>query len=609
MLSSIRARILATCVAIVITALAVTGGLVYYVVKQHNDETIDQNLKSVLAGHALALDEWIASRAQQTRALADTLTVGDGDPLPALTLLGKSGGFQVLTLGLPDRTAFSNVPLAAGYDPTARPWYKQAVEAGRLVVTALYLDASTGKPAFAFAAPILRGGTLKGVLAASLYMERASEIVVSMHPTPSSFAFLVDRSGRLIAGAKTDLIMKPALGLSPDLTPERLAGLQAASEPVAVDIGGATKLLRAQPIAGTDWSLVMALDRSDVTAGMRAVATTTLVAILVVACIAAALVGALTNAAFKRVLLVRDALTDVASGSGDLTKRLEADGSDEAAQIARAFNLFAEKISAILLQIRAFSESVSVASAEIAQGNQDLSSRTEHAASSLQETAAALEEIAGTARNSADSATQVNRLAESASGVAMRGGAVVSQVIETMGEITKASTEISNIIGVIDGIAFQTNILALNAAVEAARANEHGRGFAVVAGEVRTLAQRSAQAAREIKHLIQSSVERIEGGSGLVQTAGATMDEIVEGVRGISSVIAEMTVAANEQSTGLAQVNQAVSQLDHSTQQNAALVEESAAAAALLREQAAQLAQTVGEFKLARAQSVDVQAA
>ncbi|MGR3909965.1 methyl-accepting chemotaxis protein [Burkholderia sp. SR8] len=609
MLSSIRARILATCVAIVVTALAVTGGLVYYVVKQHNDETIDQNLKSVLAGHAIAIDEWIASRAQQTQALADTLTVGEGDPLPALTLLGKSGGFQVLTLGQPDHTAVSNVPLAAGYDPTARPWYKQAVEAGRLVVTALYLDASTGKPAFAFAAPIIRAGTLKGVLAASLYMERASTIVASMHPTPASFAFLVDRTGRVIAGAKTDLIMKPATQLSADLTPERLTGLQTAAEPVAVDIDGATKLLRAQAIAGTDWSLVMALDRSDVTAGMRAVATTTLIAILVVACVAAALVGALTNAAFKRVLLVRDALTDVASGSGDLTKRLEADGADEAAQIARAFNLFAEKISAILLQIRGFSESVSVASAEIAQGNQDLSSRTEHAASSLQETAAALEQIAGTARNSADSATQVNRLAESASGVAVRGGEVVSQVVATMGEITKASGEISNIIGVIDGIAFQTNILALNAAVEAARANEHGRGFAVVAGEVRTLAQRSAQAAKEIKQLIQSSVEKIEGGSGLVQTAGATMDEIVDGVRSISSVISEMTIAANEQSTGLAQVNQAVSQLDHSTQQNAALVEESAAAAALLREQAAQLAEMVGEFKLARPQAADAVAA
>ena len=175
---------------------------------------------------------------------------------------------------------------------------------------------------------------------------------------------------------------------------------------------------------------------------------------------------------------------------------------------------------------------------------------------------------------------------------------MVGDVVATMDAITKASTEIANIIGVIDGIAFQTNILALNAAVEAARASEHGRGFAVVAGEVRALAQRSAQAAKEIKQLIGSSVERIESGSALVQTAGATMDEIVEGVRGITSVIAEISVAANEQSLGLGQVNQALAQLDNTTQQNAALVEESAAAAQMLREQAAKLAQAVGEFKL-----------
>ncbi len=317
-----------------------------------------------------------------------------------------------------------------------------------------------------------------------------------------------------------------------------------------------------------------------------------------VAIIAAALVGAMTNAAFKHILIVRDALTDVSSGSGDLTKRLPADGADEAAQIARAFNAFAEKISTILRQIRDFSTSVNLASAEIAQGNQDLSARTEHAASSLQETAAALEEIAGTARNPADAASQVNRLAESASDVALRGGTVVRDVVSTMNDITQASAEIANIVGVIDGIAFQTNILTLNAAVEAARANEHGR-VAVVAGEVRALAQRSAQAAREIKQLIYSSVEKIEGGSGLVQTAGATMDEIVDGVRNITSVIAEISVAAKEQSTGLEQVNQAVSQLDDTTQQNAALVEQSAAAATSLREQAARLAQTVGEFRLA----------
>jgi len=333
---------------------------------------------------------------------------------------------------------------------------------------------------------------------------------------------------------------------------------------------------------------------------MHAVATTTLIAIIVVALIAAALVGMLTNAAFKRVLLVRDALTDVASGSGDLTMRLPTDGKDEAAQIAHAFNLFAEKISTILLQIRESSESVNVASAEIAQGNQDLSSRTELAASSLQETAAALEEIAGTARNSADAVTQVSQLAVSASGVATRGGEVVGEVVSTMDEITKASDKMADIIGVIDGIAFQTNILALNAAVEAARASEHGRGFAVVAAEVRALAQRSAQAAKEIKELIHSSVEKIGTGSQLVQTAGATMNEIVESVRGITGVIDEITVATSEQSTGLSQVNQALSQLDHSTQQNAALVEQSAAAAEQLREQAAKLAQAVGEFKLAR---------
>ena len=297
----------------------------------------------------------------------------------------------------------------------------------------------------------------------------------------------------MIASAKTDLIMKPATGLSPALDADHLGALQTAS-------GRRGRHRRrhqaaAEPIAGTDWSLVLALDKADVTAGMRAVATTTLAAILIVAVIAAALVGAMTNAAFKRILLVRDALTDVSTGSGDLTKRLPADGADEAAQIAHAFNLFAEKISMILLQIREFSESVNLASAEIAQGNQDLSGRTEHAASSLQETAAALEEIAGTARNSADAASQVSRLAESASDVAVRGGTVVSEVVSTMNEITQASSEIANIVGVIDGIAFQTNILALNAAVEAARANEHGRGFAVVAGEVRALAQR-AQAAK-----------------------------------------------------------------------------------------------------------------
>ena len=248
----------------------------------------------------------------------------------------------------------------------------------------------------------------------------------------------------------------------------------------------------------------------------------------------------------------------------------------------------------LVSKIHTATDNIQVASNEIAMGNQDLSLRTEQTASSLQETAASMEQLTSTVRNSADAARQANQLASSAAQIASRGGEVVSQVVSTMDEINHSSKKINDIIGVIDGIAFQTNILALNAA----RAGEQGRGFAVVAGEVRNLAQRSAQAAKEIKGLIGASVERVEVGSQLVADAGQTMSEIVGSVQRVSDIIGEITAAARDQSEGIAQVNTAVSQLDQMTQQNAALVEQSAAAAQSLKEQAARLAETVQVFQL-----------
>jgi len=283
---------------------------------------------------------------------------------------------------------------------------------------------------------------------------------------------------------------------------------------------------------------------------------------------------------------------------GDLTQPIDVQGHDESAELLRALAQMQESLRTLVGQVRSTSDSIGTASAEIATGNQDLSQRTEQTASNLQQAASSMEQLTGTVKQSADSARQANQLASSAAEVAQRGGVVVAQVVSTMDEINASSKKIGDIIGVIDGIAFQTNILALNAAVEAARAGEQGRGFAVVASEVRSLAQRSAEAAREIKALIGASVEKVEGGSRLVADAGATMNEIVNSVKRVSDIIGEITAASAEQSDGIGQINGSVTQLDQMTQQNAALVEESAAAAESLKAQAAALAQVVGTFKV-----------
>jgi methyl-accepting chemotaxis protein len=283
--------------------------------------------------------------------------------------------------------------------------------------------------------------------------------------------------------------------------------------------------------------------------------------------------------------------------AGDLAVKIATRPGDRSSLLA-AMKAMRDSLAAIVGQVRVGTDAIATASTQIASGNLDLSSRTEEQASSLEETASSMEELTSTVKHNADNARQANQLAVSASEVALKGGQVVAQVVDTMDGINTSSKKIVDIIGVIDGIAFQTNILALNAAVEAARAGEQGRGFAVVATEVRSLAQRSAAAAKEIKALIDDSVAKVEAGSTLVEQAGSTMDEVVASVKRVTDIISEITAASNEQTAGIEQVNQAIAQMDQVTQQNAALVEQAAAAAESMQEQAGSLAQVVSAFKL-----------
>jgi len=330
--------------------------------------------------------------------------------------------------------------------------------------------------------------------------------------------------------------------------------------------------------------------------------------VAVVALLAAVAIGFFIT---RSITLPMRRAVDVAKtvAAGDLTSRIDVNSTDETGELLAALKDMNGSLTTIVGQVRSGTETLATASNEIASGNLDLSSRTEQQAGALEETASSMEELTSTVKQNAENARQANQLAMSASNVAIRGGEVVSDVVVTMNSINESANKIVDIIGVIDGIAFQTNILALNAAVEAARAGEQGRGFAVVASEVRNLAQRSAAAAKEIKTLIGDSVEKVGQGSRLVQQAGSTMDEIVASVRRVTDIMGEITAASQEQEAGIEQINQAIGEMDSVTQQNAALVEEAAAAAQSLQEQSGQLEELVSTFRLAGAAGQAVRSA
>jgi methyl-accepting chemotaxis protein len=605
MFATLRGRLIGLCVSIVVLAMLAVVTANYFTTRSRMAASRDAQMRQLAGSQAAGIGEWIAAR----RAIVSSLraAAASADPAPVLKAAALAGGFDNTYIGYADKRTASSRDEAAppGYDPTARPWYKLPVEAGGPLITAPYADAGRGQLVVTFAEPVrvpipgaAHGQSMQAVLAADVALTAVVRQVRAMRPTPNSYAFLADREGRLIAHPDAALAMRPLAELGGGLTPALLEQAAGAAVPLGGPLGGREALLHAAPVPGTGWTLAVVLDRADATQDLDALLRSSAIAALLAAGAASLLLPLLISRMLRRLQQVRDALAGIADGEGDMTRRLDESGNDELAAIARAFNRFAGKIGTVLLQIRSASDDVRRAAADIAGGNKDLSSRTEVQAASLQQTAGAMQTLTGTVRQNTDSACEADRLARCASEVAARGGAAVSKVVDTMGSINASSRKIVDIIAVIDGIAFQTNILALNAAVEAARAGEEGRGFAVVAAEVRGLAQRSAAAAQEIKTLIAESVQKVGSGARLVDQAGATMEEIVGSIQRVAGIMSQITRASQEQAMGLEQIHAAIAQIDGLTQQNAALVEEAAAAADALNQRAHGLTRVVSVFRL-----------
>ncbi len=487
-----------------------------------------------------------------------------------------------------------------------QPWHRDAQNGakGECAWAKAYIDAASTQPRTNCAMPIYRNGTLWGVATIDVTLGFFNHLARTMSEAINGNVLIVEADGKVVGNSQ------PALDTSgmPNISELSLPGVETLQQMLA-QAGSSSQereyqgpngahTLFVYPVPASPWYVVSDIDSTLLSQQTSSILTRLGMVQIPLVLILMVILVAMIRTIMNNLRLLNNNLSALSAGGADLTQRLPESKSPEFNAVAQSFNGFIRYLQGLLQQVSNSAQAIASASHQITQGNIDLSSRTEEQSASLVQTAASMEEITGTVAQNADNAAHADELTAQASAVAQRGEALLSQTVEKMGDIESSSRRVSDIVNVIDGIAFQTNILALNAAVEAARAGEQGRGFAVVASEVRSLAQRSSGSAKEIRALIEESVSSVQEGSRLVHDTGATMDELMRSVSNVSALIGEVKTASREQSAGIEQVNTAVSQLEGTTQQNASLVEQVSVAARSMEKQANQLADVVNRFKL-----------
>lgn len=597
--TSLKTKILVVSTAILMSSVVLTSAINYLVVQSSNEESIVSRTDSDLKLYGGSIETWMKTNFTLVEAASTQLKSDNPNLSSILAQTAQSGAFLTSYFGSSSgkMNSSSGWTPDSSYDPRARPWYKTAVTKGGTVITEPYVDAETGKLVVTIATPVIKDNQLMGVVGSDVTIESIVATVKSIKTTPDSYAFLsVD--GKIIAHPDSKKALRPTAELHSKLSSTYLSSNESGSHWLKEDINGQEVRVKSKALAGSDWKLSIVLDESQLTESLKLIVMYSVGVILVISALAAIFLMNWLNTSFAGLLRIRDAMEDISTGSGDLTKRLAHTGNDEVAAIARAFNKFIDTIEDVLILIKETSQSVGADAVDISSRSQELSGRTESTAASLQQASASLEELTSTVTHTAESSREANKLSVESARMATQGGVVVDKLVNIMDDIATSSLQINEIISLTSAIAFQTNILALNASVEAARAGESGRGFAVVAEEVRNLAERSADAAKQIKTLVDTSTVKTQSGSAMAKTAGTSIREIVDSVERVVEVLAEINAATNEQSQGISQINIAVAELDHMTQKNASESNENRDIAHNMNHQVNALNEAVSQFTL-----------